>query len=326
MDGRDFDRIAKFLARGLSRRGFIAAAGLAIAARERVFANQLTPSTCGAAGEVCTHLLGCCGGLTCATSSINVNYGVCIPGDGGTIAVGTSLISPFSEGVEQELAALAAEQASTEATDTTTTTDTATTNQEERDARIAAAEARRTANEDAQQLRKDQKKIDKDNRKAAKKRELELSLGPRLAFQVLNPGGGSGTETVKVSNIGNVSIVLNRIESFLNPSVNTNLSPPRPLGVGASFLFLSGVPLGPTNLPNEIAWNDTRVCSEAPGDGFVISAGFSANSANHEYVVLCDQVPVVAGSPPKSKKKKKSRGGRKPGNKSGKKNKKRQRG
>ena len=33
------------------------------------------------AGAVCTHRKGCCEGLVCATSHINPNYQVCIPGE-----------------------------------------------------------------------------------------------------------------------------------------------------------------------------------------------------------------------------------------------------
>ena len=70
---------------------------------------QLQVATCGAAGAVCTHLKGCCEGLVCATSHINPNYGVCIPGEGEHLAVTTQLVVPASDGVVAQLAAELAE-------------------------------------------------------------------------------------------------------------------------------------------------------------------------------------------------------------------------
>ncbi|MBA3449747.1 MAG: hypothetical protein H0T18_00890 [Chloroflexia bacterium] len=303
-------------------------AGLAFVRRESTVANQLSPATCGASGEISTQLIGCCYGLVCATSSINVNYGVCIPGDGGSITVGPSLISPFGEGVADHVAALAADNAATDTsttTDTTNTSETTTTTEEERDARIAAAEARRTAQQNEQQLRKDQKKIDKQNRKEARRLAEERNRGPSLALRLTLPAVSGEPEIVKVTNTGKTGIVLNRIESALAPDDSADLLPPYPLAAGQSFLFLSGVTTGGGQSPNELNWNNNPVCSpDITGDGFLISAAFTADSVNHDYVVLCDPAPAVATTPVKSKKKKKSGRGRKPGN--GKKNGKRQAG
>src|SRR5688500_18433760 len=139
MDGARFDRFARNVAKSVSRRGMLAAlGGLALAGNQRARASQLTPSTCGAAGDVCTMLMGCCDGLTCVTSAINTNYGVCVAGEGGTVSVGTTLISPFSENVEQEVAALAA-------SDTTSTTTTTPDPDAEREQRIADKKARKSS-------------------------------------------------------------------------------------------------------------------------------------------------------------------------------------
>ena len=67
---------------------------------------QLGPPTCGEQGAVCTLISGCCDGLTCVTSAINTSYGICVPGEGGMVSTGTTLISPFSETAVEEVSAL----------------------------------------------------------------------------------------------------------------------------------------------------------------------------------------------------------------------------
>ncbi len=111
MDGREFDNLAK----RITRRGFLAAAGVAGAfALRSARAAQVGPATCGQSGDVCTMMLGCCSGFTCVTSAINVNYGVCVSGgNGGRVSTGTGLISPFSDGIEQEIAAMQSDPAFT---------------------------------------------------------------------------------------------------------------------------------------------------------------------------------------------------------------------
>jgi hypothetical protein len=47
--------------------------------------------------------------VVCATSHINPNYGVCIPGEGEHLAVTTQLVVPASDGVVAQLAAELAE-------------------------------------------------------------------------------------------------------------------------------------------------------------------------------------------------------------------------
>ena len=66
-------------------------------------AAQKKVPACRAEGEVCTHLVGCCARLVCATSHINTNYGVCIPGDGDHLTVTDQLVVPAREGLTAEL-------------------------------------------------------------------------------------------------------------------------------------------------------------------------------------------------------------------------------
>jgi hypothetical protein len=111
MSDHHFARLARFLSATTSRRQALAALG-ALAAVRRQPTRAATPlevATCGAAGAVCTHLKSCCEGLVCATSHINANYGVCIPGEGEHLAVTTQLVVPASAGVVEQLAAALAQ-------------------------------------------------------------------------------------------------------------------------------------------------------------------------------------------------------------------------
>src|SRR4051812_24882550 len=94
MTGTDFDRIVRVLSAVTSRRGLLAAIGMVIAIVPQEGRAQQRRPSCGAEGEVCTPLVGCCAGLLCATSMINVNYGVCIPGEGEIAPVTRALVIP----------------------------------------------------------------------------------------------------------------------------------------------------------------------------------------------------------------------------------------
>jgi hypothetical protein len=89
-----FDRIGRGLSAVTSRRGVLAALGTVFAVIPRHTRAQRQAPTCGAEGEVCTHLAGCCAGLVCATSMINTTYGICIPGEGDVAAVTRALVTP----------------------------------------------------------------------------------------------------------------------------------------------------------------------------------------------------------------------------------------
>ena len=88
-------RCRRTLARLLSRRGVLVGASAVLGASvPRRTLAQLQSPTCSAEGEVCTHLAGCCAGLLCATSMVNTNYGICIPGEGDVAAVTRALVTP----------------------------------------------------------------------------------------------------------------------------------------------------------------------------------------------------------------------------------------
>lgn len=303
MNSSDFDRLARFVARRVSRRGLLAAAaGLAIVQRRPVLASQLTPPTCGASGAVCTMLVGCCDGLTCVTSAINTNYGVCVPGEGGTVSIGTTLISPFSEQAVQEVAALA-QSAETSDTTTPTTTTTTTTTETEREARIEAQELRKETRLNDKKLRKETQKDRKEtqndvqlDRRDDRRDARALRRGPRLKLELLNPGGGvDRTETLRARNFSDSSIVLDKIESLLNPSENTDLN--HSLGVGERFSLYSG-PVGDVSDDDEQAWRQDPVCTTSAGNGagFRLYTSFSATSRVHEYEVFCDDPPNGSGN------------------------------
>src|SRR4051812_16849664 len=108
MDGAKFGRLARALTAVLTRRRMMAISGAAagMMGQQEARGFQLGATTCGEEGAVCTLVFGCCDGLTCVTSAINTSYGVCVPGEGGMISTGTTLISPFSETAVEEVSAL----------------------------------------------------------------------------------------------------------------------------------------------------------------------------------------------------------------------------
>ena len=103
MDARNFDTLTRRFAQPGSRRAFVAAIGAALFAHTAKAAAPAAqvPAACGAAGDVCTMALGCCDGMTCATSYMNPSYGVCVSGgSGGMMPVADSVISPEGDGIE----------------------------------------------------------------------------------------------------------------------------------------------------------------------------------------------------------------------------------
>ncbi|MGH2616170.1 MAG: hypothetical protein ACRDJC_13080 [Thermomicrobiales bacterium] len=309
MNASKFDRLAKTLAKGASRRRLLAAAGaLALGKGQVSLAAQLAPSTCAAAGEVCTLMRGCCDALTCVTSAINTNYGVCVPGEGGTVSIGTTLISPFSEEVEQEVAALANGATTTDTSTTTTTTDL----EAEREQRIAEKKARKDDRRDDKRLRQDTHKDELQDRRDDRKLNREERRGPRLAIDLFNAGGIDPVETVRVTNRDDVDIILNKIDSLPPPGHGTEITNGYRLEPGNSFLFLSE---SEGTLPsidgNRLRWSPpSPICSSSvPDDGFLITAASSSDSENHEFTILCDgSTGGGNGKNPRRKKRKRKAG------------------
>src|SRR5215208_1721238 len=157
MDDAKFDRLARAFDMSGTRRWLIALVGAVFGflRRKAASASQLGPPTCGDQGAVCTLLSGCCDGLTCATSAINTSYGICVPGEGGMVSTGTTLISPFSDTAVEEISGLV------QTASTAPTTDL----QAEREARAAEIRARKDAKRSKRQTRSDTKRSNQQTRK-----------------------------------------------------------------------------------------------------------------------------------------------------------------
>lgn len=280
MDGATFDRLVRTLGKRVSRRGAVGVAGtLAIAGIRGASANQLTPSTCGASGDVCTMLMGCCDGLTCVTSAINTNYGVCVAGEGGTVSIGTTLISPFSENVEQEVAAIAA----SETTSTTTTTDPAL----EREQRLAEIKARKDARRTEQQSRRTTQKTTQQTRRDDRREARELRRGPKLVVSLSRSRGEGDPDVVRIINRDDISAFISGVE-FL-PDRRDRPKIERTLQAGDSLFLLSGLPNDTQVQADEVLLSNQAVCGgSSQGAGYAVAAGFSEFVENHEFIVLCD--------------------------------------
>ncbi len=300
MDGARFDRFARNVAKGVSRRGMLAAlGGLALAGSQRARASQLTPSTCGASGEVCTMLMGCCDGLTCVTSAINTNYGVCVTGEGGTVSIGTTLISPFSENVEQEVAAIAASE-------TTSTTTTTTDPEAEREQLIAERKSRRSSRRNDRQLRRSTNQNEQQDRREDLRLARDARRGPKLSLEFFPPTREVNYETVRATNRDDVDIALTWIESFPRASATTELTLPQfTLDPGDSFRFASGFEAA--DATNRYAWSNSEICATEGETGFLIRAGFSTFTESFEFVILCDGSSPSDGAG-KARRKKRRRG------------------
>lgn len=302
MDGNNFDRLSQAVARTSSRRGFFAlVGGLLPLAAHGARAAQLGPATCGQSGDVCTMLVGCCSGFTCATSSINVNYGVCVSGgSGGTVSTGTSLISPFSKTIEQDVATLASDPALT-STGTTTTTieDRKAEIQARKDARKAKRDSRRSTRKTTIQSRRTTRQTER----TADEEEARVAAGPIVEGKIISPGTDDGTssqvvETVRITNrdIGPISIA--RIESLETPTLGHTFDDTRlpVIQVGEFFDFYSSTAGSAedarTDLEqNRFGWIKGAICKAgfSTTSGFRVYVAFSANTEKHDYSFLCSQ-------------------------------------
>jgi hypothetical protein len=311
MDDAKFDRLARVFTKTVSRRWLVLLVGAAVGTlrQQNVRGFQLGPPTCRNQGAVCTLLFGCCDGLTCATSAINTSYGICVPGEGGMVSTGTSLISPFSDTAVEEISALM------QTASTAPTTDL----QAEREAHIAEIRARKDAKGSKRKTRSDTKRSTQQTRKDERRtRQPEVpetevnapkptpvvdaprptpkvdaleptpqvdALGPTLEFQLINPGGVTGTETLRVRNLDEASVLLVKIESVLHPEDNNATN--RTVPPGGSFNYYSGIS-GDISDQDEQLWIDTLICSDSAGAGFRITVGADGDSVNERHVILCD--------------------------------------
>ena len=282
MNGRRFDKLVRTFATTGSRRGFLAAVGgLAALRTHRTHAANQAPPPCGATGDVCTMLLGCCAGLTCATSAINPSYGVCVPGEGEMTTAGTALVVPF-DGDDAAAAQTVTETATSTAS---STTDPIADQQAELQARRDEQQLRRSTRKNDQQARKDLQK----DRRQENREERDDRNGPNLRLEVVNPGSTDPIEFLRVTNTDEVNIVLNAIYSLPELSGTELASSAVTLQPGETFRFLSR---DSEITDTTYGWTSTPICSVgAADDGFLLKAAFSSSGANTDYEVLCDGGP-----------------------------------
>jgi hypothetical protein len=318
MDDVKFDRLARVFAKTVSRRQMAAVIGAAIGVlgQQGTRGSQLAPATCGEQGAVCTLILGCCDGLTCVTSAVNTSYGICVPGDGGMVSTGTTLISPFSETVVEDVSSLLETTSDTPATDLLA----------ERQARIAETRARKDTRRTEQQTQLDtnraQRKARLDTKRAAlrsrkdekrnRQREArdpeKAPSGPQLELTLLlrEADGDSTTDgnqlvpidVVRVTNRDDVNVLMTAIETLKGAFNRAELSTPQfTLSPGESYSFISGIRTDDAaNAANDkYHWLDKVACDGSiPRQGYRVEAGFSRGAENHEFVVHCHKRRVTS--------------------------------
>jgi hypothetical protein len=315
MDDAKFDRLALALAKLLNRRLTVALiSGVAGMVGQQVARGfQLGPATCGQEGAVCTLVFACCDGLTCVTSAINTSYGVCLPGEGGMISTGTTLISPFSETVVEEVSALMETASTTPETDP----------RADREARVAEIRARKKTKRTDRKTRLETKRATVQTRKEENRnrqrdareaeeddRETEEPVrGPQLQLKLLfrNVDPDSEVdgdqlvpiEVVRVTNRGDDNVVLTRIETITGTSLGADLTTPQfTLLPGKSYSFVSGLPTedAANATKAQYRWLDKVACDETiQKQGYRVKAAFSRGGKNYEFVVRCDGPHTTGG-------------------------------
>ena len=293
MDAERFDGLTRKLSSGQTRRRALGALGaLSALWMQRGRAAQLGPPPCGDAGDVCTMLAGCCDGLTCVTSSINTNYGVCVSGgDGGTVASGTSLVSPFSESAQ---ATGTVDSTTTTTTTTGTTTTSTTTPQAERQAKLQERRNRRSTRRNKIQSRRNTKSTSRKTRREDAAETAELAAGPELDFDyfVKEPtadGPLEAYEELRVTNVSNFTATLTAVRLHGDTSSGTSLS--KSISSGSSFGLVSGVVNGDALDSDQYWWLQEDVCQGQPNAdsrGWVVKTQFSGETENRTYTILCD--------------------------------------
>jgi hypothetical protein len=223
------------------------------------------------------------------------------------VSTGTTLISPFSETAVEDATALLQTVPDAPATDP----------QAEREARIAEIRARKDTKRSKRktrldthrttvQTRKDAKRTEQRNRELEAREAAELALGPQLQLDLIlseedDPKTTDTSEkvfvdTVKVTNLDDVNIVLTRIESILAPKDGNSLttSPSRfTLAPGESYFFVAGLtPADATD--TRFDWTSAFACDETPGAGYLVKAAFSTNSENDDFPILCVGPPTIS--------------------------------
>jgi hypothetical protein len=292
MDDAKFDRLARALSTIQTRRRAMAIFGAAagVMGHRVARAAQLVPATCGEQGAVCTLVSGCCDGLTCVTSAINTSYGICVPGEGGMVSTGTTLISPFSETAVEEVTALM------QTTDSNAPT---TDPRADRDARLADIKARKDARRSSQRTRL------ATRRSARKLRRTNDNPAPHLKLELqFSEVDSNPIEVVRVTNRDDFNVVLTRIETIQGSIDGVDLLPPSQFtfAPGESYSFVSGLtPQDPAS--DQLRWKNDLVCDDAEvGQGYRVKAAFSPDTTNYEFTVRCDKARAATAADTSSKK------------------------
>jgi hypothetical protein len=307
MDDAEFDRLARALSTILTRRRAMAIFGIAagVMSQRAALGAQLSPATCGEEGAVCTLVSGCCDGLTCVTSAINTSYGICVPGEGGMVSTGTTLISPFSETAVEEVSALMENAAAEPTTDP----------RADRQARIAEIRGRRAAKRSGSTtgLTTGRSTTRIPGVKTPRPRlKLELTTSTRD-----DPKTDEDTkvqvDTVKATNGGDTSLILTGIASLLaledGQSLTTNSST-FTLDPGDDYFFLAGLSTADAT-EERYDWTTKAACDGSPGAGYLVKAALTVDSENKDFEILCDRASGTAAAESASKP---SRGKRKRNN------------
>jgi hypothetical protein len=305
MDDAKFDRLARAFAKNVSRRLTFALIGgvTGMLGPHAARGFQLGPATCGEEGAVCTLVSRCCDGLTCVTSAVNTSYGICVPGEGGMVSTGTTLISPYSETVVEEVSALVQPASTTPETDPGS----------DREARVAENQSRKQTRRSERRTRLDTKrdtvrtrKDDQRNRQRQDRepRETEeAARGPQLQLKLVfrKADGDDGVdgdqlvpiEVVRVTNRDDVKVVLTRIETIKGDPNGADLTTSQfTLGPGESYSFISGLPTedAADATKDQYRWMDKVACDGTiPSQGYKVRAGFSRGGKSHEFVVRCNE-------------------------------------
>ncbi len=319
MDAERFDVLTRKLGAGSTRRQALAALG-AVAAlwTQRGRAAQLGPPSCGSAGKVCTMLAGCCDGLTCVTSAINTNYGVCVSGgDGGTVASGTSLVSPFSESAQSSGTVDAPSTSTTTSTTTGTTTTTTTDPKAERQAKLQERRSRRSTRRNKIQSRRTTKATSRKTRRDDARKAAVLAAGPELEFDfftksMIVEGSDTKYEELRVSNVSDITVQLSSVKVLGDASEGQWLG--ETVASGATRGLVSG-PIDEKQLDSDQQfWSHTYVClgsSTANARGWIIKAAFSSEAENRTYTILCDGsvngVPLTSDEEPTNNRRKRKK-------------------
>ena len=299
MHARNFDTLTRRLVTPRSRRAFVAAIGAAFFARSAGAAAPAAqvPAACGAAGDVCTLALGCCDGMTCATSYMNPSYGVCVSGgSGGMLPVADSVISPEGDGIETQLQAAL----STTSLTSTTTSSTTTDKQTRRDAKQSKRSSRRSTRKSTNNTQQTNRKSRRDTHQLNQPAQLILESFTNLP----NTGDetdGFPTEALRVSNVDNVTVTVSSVSATINPALTDTVSVS--ISPGSSYLLLSGVSGDDAPTPSSTLatiWTESFVCRDAngaiDGAGYTIVALQSGGTTSSEFSVLCNQIQSYAGT------------------------------